>query len=90
MWYTIDGGLINITFISNGTIEITSKSVIIIKDTTDPTINIILPILNHPYNEIAPDYIVEIYDANLDAMWYTIDGGLTNITFTSNVFQMTP
>jgi len=108
MWYTIDGGLINITFTSNGTIDqgnwsslidgvimltfyandtvgqITSKSVIIIKDTTDPTINIILPILNHPYNEIAPDYIVEIYDANLDAMWYTIDGGLTNITFTSN------
>jgi len=77
MWYTIDGGLINITFISNGTIDqgnwsslldgvitltfyandtvghIKSKSVIIIKDTTEPTINIILPILNHPYNEIA-------------------------------------
>jgi len=71
-------GILTLTFYANDTTgRISSESVIIIKDTTDPTINIISPILNQLFDEIAPDYIVEIYDTSLDSMWYSLDGGTT-------------
>ena len=108
MWYTIDGGLTNITFTTNGTIDqnnwtapidgpitvffyandtlghINSSQVLIYKDTINPIINITNPSDSQLLGESAPDFNVEISDPNLDTMWYTIDGGLTNITFTTN------
>jgi len=53
-------------------------------DDLPPTINIISPTPNQLFGDIAPSFDVEIYDANLDTMWYTIDSEVTNITFTSN------
>jgi len=108
LWYTINGGLTNIIFTSNqtidqtewsaqsdGTITITfyandtfgrvnSSSISIIKDSTLPTINLLNPIGGETFGEVAPNFTAIIYDANLDDMWYTIDGGMRNITFTGN------
>jgi len=108
MWYTIDGGVTNITFISNGTIDqnnwtahiegpvtilfyandtlghINSSQILINKDTSIPTINIITPLPGQLFGANSPDFAVEIYDLNLDTMWYTIDGGVTNIFFLVN------
>jgi len=108
MWYTIDGGVTNITFSANGTIDqnnwtahidglitmkfyandtvghINSAQVIINKDASIPGITIISPTPDQLFNGSAPSFDVEISDPNLDTMWYTIDGGLTNITFISN------
>lgn len=108
MWYTIDGGLTNITFLTNESIDQTEwtaktdgpitlvfyandtygrvnfSSMIIIKDIVAPTINLITPILNQQFGGLSPNFIVEIFDTNLNAMWYTVDGGLTNFTFISN------
>ena len=49
-----------------------------------PFINIISPIEDEMFGTIAPNYIVEIVDPNLDTMWYTMDGGLNNYSFTEN------
>jgi len=53
-------------------------------DDLEPIINIISPLMSEIYGKLAPDLIVEVKDRNLDSMWYTIDGGTTNITFTAN------
>ena len=108
MWYTIDNGITNITFIINGTIDqekwtdhtdgsvtlifyandtagvIRSAQVIIIKDTVDPSVSINSPSSGKVFNRTAPYFEVEITDDNLDTMWYTIDNGVTNITFNIN------
>ncbi len=108
MWYTIDGGITNITFITNGTIDqnnwtalgdgpvtimfyandsagnLDSDSVIINKDATDPTVSITSPTGGEYYDASAPSFTVEIVEVNLDTMWYTINGGVTNITFLTN------
>ena len=110
MWYTIDGGAINITFTVNGTIDqnnwtaraegpvtivfytndtvgnIGFDSVVVNKDSLDPTVSITSPAGGEYFNATAPDYVVVISDSGspIDTMWYTIDGGATNITFTNN------
>ena len=55
-----------------------------IVDSTSPIIFINTPISLEVFGENAPDFNVEITDLLLDTMWYTIDNGLTNITFISN------
>ena len=49
-----------------------------------PMINIVNPIENQLFGDVAPNFTVEIEDPNLDSMWYTLDGGLNNFTFTEN------
>lgn len=50
------------------------------------SINIVSPTINEYFNATEPGFIVEIDDTvnPIDTMWYTIDGGVTNITFTVN------
>ena len=105
-WYTLDDGITNTTFTTNGTIsgwaalsdgtytlvfyannslgKVGSAQIIIIKDTTAPSITINSPIDNELIGSIAPDFEIEIVEENLESMWYTIDSGLTNITFIQN------
>jgi len=47
---------------------------------------IVSPSPDDYFGATAPDFVVEINDAvnPIDTMWYTIDGGATNITFTVN------
>ncbi|MEE9574050.1 MAG: right-handed parallel beta-helix repeat-containing protein [Candidatus Neomarinimicrobiota bacterium] len=111
MWYTINDGVTNITFTTNGTISqlfwnqrsdgnVTIKfyaqdtsgnigfaQVIIIKDTSSPNINIILPNTNNLFNSSAPNYNVSISDPNLDTTWYSLYNGTSwtsNYTFVAN------
>lgn len=55
-----------------------------IVDTTAPTLIINTPIPLEVFGMNAPDFNVEITDILLDIMWYTLDNGVTNTTFTSN------
>jgi len=50
------------------------------------SINIVSPVTNDNFSATAPAFVVEISDAvnPINATWYTIDGGVTNITFTVN------
>jgi len=51
--------------------------------TIPPIIAINLPALNEYFSFLPPDFDISITESNLDTMWYTIDDGLTNITFYS-------
>ncbi|NVM27245.1 MAG: hypothetical protein HWN65_00275 [Candidatus Helarchaeota archaeon] len=49
-----------------------------------PYITINSPKPGDTFDLIAPSFNVEITGPELDTMWYTIDGGLTNVTFSTN------
>ncbi len=49
-----------------------------------PLIDITSPLENEIYGVRSPNFTVEIMDSNLDKMWYTVDGGINNYTFTEN------
>ncbi|MHA2430286.1 MAG: hypothetical protein ACXACC_04540 [Promethearchaeota archaeon] len=45
-----------------------------------PTIRITSPVQNDVFGNAAPDFDISIYGTSIDTTWYTIDGGITNIT----------
>lgn len=51
-----------------------------IPDIYEPLININNPLTNQVFGDIAPDYDIWVIEPNLDSIWYTIDGGITNYT----------
>jgi hypothetical protein len=55
-----------------------------IVDNLAPEMTIILPTTNSVYNLDAPNFEVIIKERFLHKMWYTLDGGLNNFTFTEN------
>ena len=86
-WTALSDGSVTLTFYANNSIsEVGFASVSINKDTGVPTVAITSPTGGEYFDAIAPDYVVEISDSGspIDKMWYTIDGGTTNITFTVN------
>jgi len=81
----MEDGIITIRFYANDSLgNLGFKVLNVIKDTALPVITIISPNNDELFGITAPSFNVEIYDANLDTMWYTIDGGITNITFIVN------
>lgn len=50
-------------------------------DTIPPIINITNPIPDEYFGSLAPDFQITINEVNLNTTWYTIDNGITNITF---------
>ena len=84
-WKKIGNGTVLIKFYAKDKAgNINSSEVIIRKDAYIPSIMINSPLENDLFEDIAPFFNVEIIDSNLDKMWYTIDDGLTNVTFTTN------
>jgi hypothetical protein len=53
------------------------------KDITDPILSINSPLTGDSFIELPPSYEISITEDNPDSMWYTLDEGITNITFTS-------
>ncbi|MFX0043374.1 MAG: FG-GAP repeat domain-containing protein [Candidatus Hodarchaeota archaeon] len=49
-------------------------------DTINPTIIINSPIVGESFGCMAPKYDLSIIEPNLESIWYTIDGGITNFT----------
>jgi len=84
-WDAMPDGTITLTFYASGLPgNIGSAEVNIEKNSQAPIIVIISPHTGDTFGASAPSFIVEISDANLDSMWYSLDGGLTNFTFTAN------
>ncbi len=48
-----------------------------------PIINIKSPNINSTFGKKAPDFDIEIIDPYVDTKWYTLNGGITNYTFTT-------
>ncbi|MHA2184956.1 MAG: DUF2341 domain-containing protein, partial [Promethearchaeota archaeon] len=81
-WSSAGQGPITITFYLNDTFGITIfDTVQINKDTIDPIITSIdSPSSGLWFNNIPPSYSLSITEANLDEIWYTLDGGINNYT----------
>ena len=52
-------------------------------DDIAPVISIIFPLPDSVFGLDAPNYNISIDELNLDTIWYTLDGGITNYTITS-------
>jgi len=84
-WAALLDGPVTITFYANDTFgHLESAEVNAIKDTQAPTIIINSPEDDDLYGTSAPSFNIRITDDNLDSMWYTLDNGLNNYTFTDN------
>ncbi len=84
-WAALLDGLVKIIFYANDSVgHLASAEVNIIKDTQTPTIIVNSPEDNDIFGSSAPSFNIRITDDNLDSMWYTLDGGLNNYTFTDN------
>ena len=59
-----------------------NNDIILVKyDTAIPKISITSPGDNEFIGSVAPSFNISIIESNLDTNWYTLDGGITNITF---------
>jgi len=84
-WDTAAEGNITLTFYASDIPgNIGTEEVMITKDYEAPIININSPTTDEFFGSSAPSFNVRITDDYLDTIWYTIDGGLHNYTFTSN------
>ena len=83
-WDKLGDGTVTITFHAKdeggneGSAEIMIK-----KDINLPLITINSPQLNNVVGFQAPEFDLSIVEPNIDTMWYTLDNGLNNITFTT-------
>ncbi len=80
-WDLVLNGSVIITFYINDSVGNTGyDQVEIRKDILAPIIDIISPNLNEKFSFNAPDYELSITEGNIDTIWYTLDGGVSNIT----------
>ena len=80
-WNTLSDGLVTIVFYANDTTgNLGSAQVTLSKDTILPLIVVNEPLDDYEFSTSPPDYNISITELNLDAMWYTMDNGVTNFT----------
>ncbi|MFW9896637.1 MAG: hypothetical protein ACFFD7_12600, partial [Candidatus Thorarchaeota archaeon] len=79
-------GMVNLRFYINDTLGNESYSeVSIYKDTTLPIITINSPIESEIFGTPAPNFDLTVTELNIDEMWYTIDNGMNNISFSGTI-----
>jgi len=82
-WEALSEGNLTIRFYANDTSgNIGSAAVTVGKDISAPVITIISPLPDSVFDLVAPNYNISIEELNLDTIWYTLDGGITNYTVT--------
>ena len=79
-----DGDLTLIFYARDIPGNIGTAEVIIAKDTQLPTISINSPSPGDKFGVNAPSFIVTVIEDHVETLWYTMDGGLNNYTFTAN------
>ncbi|MFX1567356.1 MAG: NosD domain-containing protein [Promethearchaeota archaeon] len=84
-WDATSDGIITLMFhASDKPGNIGTAVVTIFKDTAGPIIVIDSPSSGAEFGVTAPAFIIKVTDDNLDAIWYSLDGGETNYTITTN------
>ncbi|MFX1496727.1 MAG: FG-GAP repeat domain-containing protein [Promethearchaeota archaeon] len=82
IWDDVGNGSVLIDFYVNDTTgNVGSASVLVRKDEYSPAIAIIEPTNGEEFSKYPPIYNITIDEANLADTWYSIDGGITNISF---------
>ncbi|MFX1233530.1 MAG: DUF2341 domain-containing protein [Promethearchaeota archaeon] len=86
LWSSCGNGTVSIKFYANNSLGNGGFSEVIVrKDIINPMITINSPDPSDLYGKVAPSYNVFINDPNgIESKWYTINGGITNTTFTAN------
>jgi hypothetical protein len=81
-WTNAGDGAVTITFYVNDSVgNLDTASVVVNKDTIDPSIdNIDSPLSGAWFAGTPPSYTLSITETNLNTIWYTLDGGATNYT----------
>jgi len=83
IWDSVSEGDVTIRFYVNDSAgNIAFEEVTINKDITAPIITINSPSTDEFFGNSAPGYNLTIIESNIHTMWYTLDGGITNKTFT--------
>ena len=83
-WDKIGEESVPLRFYANDTLgNIAYSEVIIIKDTIQPVIFINSPESYNLFGDTPPSFDLSIVETNLDLIWYTLDGGITNISISS-------
>ena len=83
-WGKKGGGTVLIRFYANDSFgNVDFSEVIVVKDLISPIVSINLPFLNEVFGIIPPNFDIAVIEVNPDLMWYTLDSGVTNITFGS-------
>jgi len=87
VWNTLPQGEFQLRICANDSFGYLNNNLILTlyKDTLAPNIIVHLPVEYQEVGEIAPYFNLTIIEENLDTLWYTLDGGLTNYTFISNI-----
>jgi hypothetical protein len=81
MWSGRPNGTVTIRFYANDTVgNVNYQDVVVRKDIIVPNITINSPSTNDLFGTDAPSYDLTVTDANLDSIWYSLDGGTTNST----------
>jgi hypothetical protein len=81
MWSGRPNGTVTIRFYANDTVgNVNYEEVVVRKDIIDPAITINSPNPNDLFGITAPSYDLTVADGNLDSIWYSLDGGITNST----------
>ena len=81
-WDKKGDGDLNIRFYVNNTLGNSNYSEVIIKkDTTQPLITIDSPLENELFGKSPPSFDLSVVELNISSMWYSLDGGSTNISF---------
>jgi len=77
----VQGGVTIVFYVNDSVGNWDFASVGINRDTIDPSIDSIdSPSSGAWFNSTPPSYSLSITEANLDEIWYTLDGGLNNYT----------
>jgi hypothetical protein len=85
IWEDCEDGLVYIKFFINDTAsKETFTEIYVNQDTTDPEILILQPVEFQFFNDIPPTFNLSIIDVNLNSIWYSLDGGVTNFTISGN------
>ncbi len=80
-WNKFGNGTILLRFYTNDSMNnIVVDELLLFKDIIMPNITIIGPLNNETYRTDPPHFNLSIFEGNLDTIWYTLDGGLTNHT----------
>ncbi|MFX0084361.1 MAG: fibronectin type III domain-containing protein [Candidatus Hodarchaeota archaeon] len=83
IWENLEDGLITIKFCAIDLYGHIGESIVVVqKDATLPVITINAPFAGTNFGQFAPPFDISIDDPLLESIWYTIDGGITNITIT--------
>ncbi|MHA1884706.1 MAG: DUF2341 domain-containing protein, partial [Promethearchaeota archaeon] len=82
MWSGRPNGTVTIRFYANDTFgNLNYSEVVVRKDIVNPSIDSIdSPSVGTWFNSVPPGYSLSITEANLDEIWYTLDGGINNYT----------